>query len=988
MGEHSGDHTIDLPSGGGGGPSSPGDGGPGGIPRQIGNYRILGKLGEGGMGVVYSAEQQEPRRTVALKVIRGAAALDDTFVRMFQREVETLARLKHPDIASIYESGRTADGLHWFAMELVQGPDLAAYLAARPKAITPDELRLRLRLCVRIAQAVHYAHQRGVIHRDLKPSNIIVTGDEGRSSSSGQSGLPGIKILDFGLARLTDEDLKAMETLTVAGAIKGTLPYMSPEQARGAIDAIDVRTDVYALGVMLYETLTGQRPYDVARASLLEAVRVICEEAPRPMAVSLSGARRLDPDVETIVGKALQKEPDRRYASAAAFAEDIERYLDAQPIMARPPSAVYQARKFAQRHRPLVLGAAATAFAVAVGLVVSTTMYFRAERERRGAQKVAEFLGSMLAGVGAQVAQGRDTTLLKEILKNTTERIGPELGGEPLVEAHLRSVMGRAYEEIADFAEAEAQGTRALELYTRVHGPSHIDVAQQVSNLGQVAEAKSDYPGAEKQFRRAIEIARRVAPDDPRTLQYETNLANELVNQAHYDDAHKALEELLVRQHRILGPSHADIAVTLNSIGNVEQYLGKLDAAQEHYAQALAMHRATLGEKHPFVAIDLVNAAYLLDKRGKFAEAEASFRDALARFRELYPDGNEGTINSLNGLAALMRHAGRYEDAERQQRESVALTEKLFTQKSAQYARALDSLGVVLSERGKSVEADAAAFKALEIRREVLGPRHPDVASSLNNLGMHMLDAGRYAEAEDLLNQAFTIQKALSGIDSAAALTFMNNLARAHAGRGDLAGAEALFRECIERRKKVLGANSVYAAVSQGYLGEMLRENGRAAEGESLARDAAATIRSVLGPAHAQSFVFDGWLVDALAAAQKHEEAEKTARELIARATAGGAGTARFVFDGQLVLGRALGAAGKSAEALAALDVVLKAASGPSEGTLAQAHIAHGAALAAAGRVKEGRAEIDDVRLAWTKKLGPGCRMVRRAERELARLPR
>jgi serine/threonine protein kinase/WD40 repeat protein len=360
---------------------------------SIGEYRIIRKIGEGGMGVVYEAEQQNPHRLVALKVIRGGLHADDYHVKMFEREIEALARLKHPGIASIYESGRTDDGTVFFAMELVNGVPLDNFVE-KQRSVSGEgagDIRSQLALFAQIGDVVSHAHQRGVIHRDLKPQNILVTDDGDMQSLSGDR--VGVKILDFGLARINDPDFRGNTGVSQVGQIKGTLLYMSPEQVRGSSDEIDVRSDVYSLGVMLFEMLTGRMPYDLSSVSLPEAMRIICEDPPLLPSKALSetmgtGRRsaRIDVDVETIILKALEKEPDRRYQSVAAMLDDVERYLRNEPILARPPSPVYQFKKLVARHK-LAFASIATIFLLVAGFgVVMAAQSVRIANERDKAE--------------------------------------------------------------------------------------------------------------------------------------------------------------------------------------------------------------------------------------------------------------------------------------------------------------------------------------------------------------------------------------------------------------------------------------------------------------------------------------------------------------------------------------------------------------------------------------------------------------------------
>jgi eukaryotic-like serine/threonine-protein kinase len=362
-------------------------------PIFIGDHRILRKLGEGGMGVVYEAEQQNPRRHVALKVIRGGRLADEYQVKLFRREAQALARLKHPGIAAIYEAGHTDEGRHYFVMELVRGIQLLDYVKGGrlTDSRTPSGVKRRLELFLKICDAISYAHQRGVIHRDLKPANILVADEsEGHGLGGSTASRVELKVLDFGLARITEEDGAGASGLSQAGQVRGTLPYMSPEQVSGDPGKIDVRTDVYALGVILYELLAERLPYDFEHATLPQAIRIICEESPKPLIQAQSESRvreswkaeRIDRDVETITLKALEKQPERRYQSVAAMAEDVARYLTDQPIQARPPSALYQFRKLVARHKaPFAL--LAMVFALLLGFAIMTAMQStRIARER------------------------------------------------------------------------------------------------------------------------------------------------------------------------------------------------------------------------------------------------------------------------------------------------------------------------------------------------------------------------------------------------------------------------------------------------------------------------------------------------------------------------------------------------------------------------------------------------------------------------------
>jgi tetratricopeptide (TPR) repeat protein len=730
--------------------------------RMLGDFRIVRKLGEGGMGIVFEAEQQHPKRPVALKVIRGGAFVDENQIKMFQREAQTLARLKHPAIAAIYEMGRTDHGQHFFAMELVRGETLGAWL----KHGSPD-LRLRLGLFRKICDAVAYAHQRGVIHRDLKPSNILVLKESTSASTGSGLGIPDVKILDFGLARITDADVAASTFITDMGTVRGTLPYMSPEQIRGNPDEIDLRTDVYSLGVLLYEMLTGKLPHDLGKSGFAEAARIICDEPPAPLTKTWGGTKHLDADVATIANKALEKEPARRYQSAAALAEDVGRYLADQPIQARPPSAIYQFRKLVARHK-VVFGFIAALFVMAVALAVTMTLEARriaVERDR--ANSVVDFLVGLFQIATPSKTRGATLTV-RDILDKGAADLGSRMAEQPAVQGRLFGVMGDVYLNLGMYPESEALLRKAIDAQTKAFGADSVETADALRDLGQLDLNNGRYKEALDLEQRALAILERRLPKDDVAVAkvlYRLSVAQGMGGQ--FDDARTSIDRALPIFKKTLGPDSLWVAWCVNDYGVIAQAHGEFEKGLTRLREGLRIKQIALPPGDPDIASSEVGIGYILVQLGRYEEAEPLLLAAAADLEKTYGAAHPTTANALESLAECQWKQGRLDEALHTASRALAINEAATDPDNLGISQVLYVIACVERDLGLVTEAERDFRRCLTLREKVLGPTSPEVAVILDEYARLFRARGREAEATAMEARASAIPhsgRSLAGV--------------------------------------------------------------------------------------------------------------------------------------------------------------------------------------------------------------------------------
>jgi eukaryotic-like serine/threonine-protein kinase len=844
-------------------PNSPAEcaGLPTALPASIGRYRIRRLIGEGGMGVVYEAEQEQPRRTVALKIIKSGLA-DPKLVRRFEQESQALGRLQHPGIAQIYEAG-TADGgfgpQPFFAMEFIRGESLLQYASVHQLGT-----RQRLELTAKICEAVHHAHQRGIIHRDLKPGNILVD----------ETGQP--KVLDFGVARAADSDPHASRQ-TDLGQLVGTLTYMSPEQVLADPLELDTRSDVYALGVILYELLTGRLPYRVS-SRVHEAVQTIRDEEPKALRAVDNAYRG---DIETIVAKALEKNKARRYPSAAELAADIRRYLRDEPIMARPASAAYQLRKFARRHKALVVGVAAVFVVLLAGIIVATREAARANAEAATSRAISDFLQNDLLAQASAVSQSGPKTKpdpdlkVRTALDRAAARITGRFSRQPEVEAAIRDTIGQSYMDLGLYPEARTQLERALDLQRRVLGAKHPETLKTTNRLGYAAFLQGKYPEAEALLGQALDLQRRVlGPNDLNTLSSMNALANVYEREGKYALAEALLGSTLDIQRRVLGPEHPDTLMSMNYLANVYEKQGKYSLAEALDRQTLEIRRRVLGPEHPDTLKSMNNLANVYSQHGKYSLAETLDGQTLEIKRRVLGPEHPSTLMSMHNLATLYWVEGKYAQAEAIHTPALAIQRRVLGIEHPETLATMNDLANDYWSQGRYGRAEALLSQTLEMKRRVFGPEHPLTLSTMHNLANTYAAEGKYSQAETLGIQTLEIRRRVLGPEHPLTLSTLAAIASMYQRQGKYALAETYAAQALAARRHALGSDDPETLASVGDLVLAYQSQGKFAEAEPLAREAVNLNRSKQ-PEDWERFRAESLLGANLAGQKKYAEAER-----------------------------------------------------------------------------------------------------------------
>jgi eukaryotic-like serine/threonine-protein kinase len=772
---------------------------------SIGPYVLVKKLGEGGMGQVWLAEQTVPvRRQVALKLVKGGL-YDSAVIQRFEAERQSLAVMNHPAIAKVFDAGSTADGQPYFVMEYVPGLPITRYCDEKKLKV-----RERLELLIKVCEGVQHAHQKAIMHRDLKPSNILVVEVDGKATP---------RIIDFGIAKAISSKAGGDQTMfTQVGALIGTPGFMSPEQADPSVLDVDTRTDVYSLGVVLYVLLTGMLPFDSEggkKKPIDGLLRQLREEDPPSPSTKVNAEKEtgaaaaerrgteakqlvklLRGDLDWITMKAVEKERARRYGTPSELAADIERYLENRPVVARPASAGYRLKKYVQRHRVGVAVAAGAVGLLVAFAVMQGAQLRRITRERDRANRIADFMTSMFKVSDPSEARGNNITA-REILDKASKDIDTGLAKDPELQAQMMKVMGNVFD-----------------------------------SLGL-------YPQGEQLYQRVLDIQRReIGPERRETLETMSNLAKNWMRQGRYSEAQELYVETLGKQLRALGSENQDVLRTKSDMAAVLRNQGRYNEAEKLYTEAFDGLRRSLGPEHPDTLLTMNNLAMTLEQEGRSGEAERLERETLDLQRSVLGPEHPSTLLTMNALSWTLTHEGRYAETEKLQRDTLEIQRRILGPEHPDTLLSMDNLANTLVHEGRFAEGEKLQRETLEILRRVRGPEHPNTLTSMNDLANTLADEGRYAETEKLQRETLAIQQRIMGPEHPDTLLSMNNLSDTLVHEGRFAEGEKLQRETLAIQRRTLGPDHPDTAVSTYNLGSIAAHRGQRDEAFSLLREA------------------------------------------------------------------------------------------------------------------------------------------------------